>query len=78
MHPRFILLVASSISSVLAVPLPLHDTNTQRLPDRPAGSISYSDHPTTVVVQKHKAVPEIAAYILPLCDRGLSPTKAKL
>lgn len=71
MRFKRLLLVATSLgTTVFAAPLPLHDTNTQRLPDHPA-IIEHSDMPATVMVQKHKYVPEIVEPILRLCERSL-------
>jgi hypothetical protein len=65
------LLVATSLcTTVLTAPLPLHDSNTQRLPDHPA-NIDHSDTSIIAMVQKHKYVPEIVEPILRLCDRAL-------
>lgn len=67
---KYFLLAVTAMITIPAVPLPLHNTNTQRLPDHPA-IIDHSDHPATLVVQKHKYVPEIVAPILKLCGRTL-------
>lgn len=67
---KSVLLAATLSTTVFTVPLPLHDTNTQRLPDHPA-AVNHSDYPAIVMAQKHKYVPEIAATILRLCGRGL-------
>lgn len=55
---------------VFAAPLPLHNTNTQRLPDHPA-IIDHPNLPAIVMVQKHKYIPEITDSILKLCGRAL-------
>jgi len=70
---KTILLTATTFTTALAVPIPLHNTNTQRLPDHPA-AVNQSDFPITQVVQKHKYVPEIVAPILRLCGRSLRYT----
>lgn len=67
---RLLSFTASLCVTIFAAPLTLHDTNTQRLPDRPA-VIDYPDLPAAVMVQKHKFVPEIVEPILRLCDRAL-------
>lgn len=67
---KTILLAVTAVITASALPLPLHDTNTQRLPDHPV-IIDHSDHPGISRVQKHKFVPEIVAPILRLCGRSL-------
>lgn len=64
-----ILCAAASISAVFAVPIPLHNTNNQRLPDHPI-SFDQSDYSAIVTVQKHKHVLELVAPILRLCGRS--------
>ncbi|KAF2621683.1 hypothetical protein BU25DRAFT_426286 [Macroventuria anomochaeta] len=65
-----IILAATALITASAVPLPLHDTNTQRLPDHPTFT-HHPDYPATDIVQKHKYVPEIVEPILRLCGRSL-------
>jgi hypothetical protein len=65
-----LLLATGCCTTVFAIPLSLHDSNTQRLPDRPA-IIDNPDTPATGMVQKHKYIPEIIEPILRLCDRAL-------
>lgn len=71
MH-TLLLLIISALSIALVTPLPLHTTNTQRLPDQPGPASDNTDYTDTVtaVVQKHKYIPDIAAPILRLCGRG--------
>lgn len=64
-----IIYAAASISAILAVPIPLHNTNYQRLLDHPA-TLVQSDYSAIVAVQKHKYVPEPAVPILRLCGRS--------
>lgn len=66
---RTILYAAASMSAILAVPMPLHYTNNQRLPDHPA-TLDQSDYSATVTIQNHKYVPELMAPILRLCGRS--------
>lgn len=66
---RTIFYAAASMSAILAVPMPLHNTNNQRLPDHPA-TLNQSDYSTIVTVQNHKYVPELVASVLRLCGWG--------
>jgi len=66
-----ILVIVTAFVPPLAIALPLHNTNAQRLPDQPAITVEQTDHPSSMMIQKHKPVPEIAAQILQLCSRSL-------
>ncbi|KAJ4988508.1 hypothetical protein SVAN01_05963 [Stagonosporopsis vannaccii] len=60
--------LATIFTTAIAAPLPLHNTNMQRLPDQPATS-SQPDLPIITMLQKHKYVPEFTAPMLRLCGR---------
>jgi hypothetical protein len=49
---KTILHAAASMSAILAVPMPLHNTNNQRLPDHPA-TLDQSDYTSMIAAQKH-------------------------
>jgi hypothetical protein len=71
MRTTLIFFAVTAAITTFAFPLPLHDTNTQRLPDHPATTADYSEDAVVVNIQKHKAVPDIAAQILQLCSRSV-------
>lgn len=64
--------LATALTTALALPLPLplHNTNTQRLPDHPS-TIKQSEQPATIIAQKQKYVPDVAAAIIRLCGRSV-------